>query len=164
MFANVPGGMSVPGLPATVTVPGFTEWRSCRWLPLTLTTIHPSSFNRFSTSLTFTHRVCGSSRSRSVRVSPGCLYEIKRKPRIVLQGRRCRDRRLLSYRDLCRSNRCNRTIRVSRENGISSTPASDTPTGRRVRAGRRRSFAAPRRRAGSPSRPGGRNRPRARRR
>src|SRR6266498_3973240 len=51
---TVLGGMSIPGLPATVTVPGLLGCRNWRWLPLVRTNIHPSDSIREIKSRTFT--------------------------------------------------------------------------------------------------------------
>ena len=40
---RVPGGMSTPGCPATVTVPRFVGCLNCLWLPRVRTRYHPSS-------------------------------------------------------------------------------------------------------------------------
>src|SRR5438105_11539677 len=40
---NVPGGRSLEGWPDTVTVPGLTECRNCRWLPRVRSSRQPSS-------------------------------------------------------------------------------------------------------------------------
>ena len=54
MDANVPFGMSSPSCPLTVTRPGFVGCLNCRWLPLVITRIHPSSSSIRITSRTFT--------------------------------------------------------------------------------------------------------------
>ncbi len=61
---NVPGATSSPGLPATVTRPGFVACLNCRCDPRCRTTDQPSSSSCFTMSRTFTstslsHDACG---------------------------------------------------------------------------------------------------------
>src|SRR6185295_19662211 len=53
MLLSVPGGMSMPSFPATVTVPGLSGCSNCLWLPLVRTWRQPSSCNSRITSRTF---------------------------------------------------------------------------------------------------------------
>ena len=50
MLLSVPGGMSKPSFPATVTVPDFTGCCNWRWLPLVRTWCQPSFCNSRITS------------------------------------------------------------------------------------------------------------------
>ena len=50
---SVPGGMSIPGFPDTVTVPRFEGCLNCRWLPRVRTSTQPSFFNSRRSIRTF---------------------------------------------------------------------------------------------------------------
>ena len=53
ILAHSFGPTSSPGLPGIVTLPGFTEWRNCRWLPRVVTCRQPSRSIKRIASLTF---------------------------------------------------------------------------------------------------------------
>jgi hypothetical protein len=58
MLLRVPGGMSMPGCPETVTVPGFVGCLNCLWLPRVLFSTQPSFSKIRSTALTFVRPEC----------------------------------------------------------------------------------------------------------
>ena len=58
MLFSVPLGTSLPGFPATVTLPRLTGCLYCRWLPSCTNNRHPSFSSMVITSLNFMTRNC----------------------------------------------------------------------------------------------------------
>ena len=74
MLSHVPLGTSSPKLPGTVTVPGLSGWRNCRWLPRVRAWTQPSR----STSRTASRTV---GKTRSVRPSKTAAQRHRAQPR-----------------------------------------------------------------------------------